>query len=197
MLGAGEGWGKSILYHSRLKDKFEQFFNRADTFALGVCNGCQMLSSIKEIIPGAEHWPRFLRNSSEQYEARFVMVEVSSDHSILFKDMKGSRLPVSTAHGEGRAVFLEKSSATAMHQAGQLCLRFIDNSGNPTERYPLNPNGSVGGLSGFTNDSGRFTIMMPHPERVFRTVSNSWHPGGWGEYSPWIKMFQNARQWVE
>jgi phosphoribosylformylglycinamidine synthase len=192
VLGAGEGWGKSILYNDGLKDSFEQFFNRNDTFAIGVCNGCQMLSSIKQLVPGADHWPRFLRNTSEQYEARFVMVEISSEKSVLFKDMQGSRLPVSTAHGEGRAVFDYDESAQALKQNNQVCVRFIDHSGMVTERYPLNPNGSQGGLTGFTNEDGRFTIMMPHPERVFRSVSNSWHPTGWGEYSPWIKLFQNA-----
>jgi phosphoribosylformylglycinamidine synthase len=192
VLGAGEGWGKSILYNEAIKEKFEIFFGRDDTFAVGVCNGCQMLSSIKEIIPGASHWPRFLRNTSEQYEARFVMVEISSDKSILFDGMKGSRLPVSTAHGEGRAVFESSDALRAVTGSSQACMRFIDNQGQPTERYPLNPNGSTDGLTGFTNDDGRFTIMMPHPERVFRSVANSWHPPGWGEYSPWIKIFQNA-----
>ena len=196
VLGAGEGWGKSILYNPMLKDEFEKFFDRSDTFALGVCNGCQMLSSIKKIIPGAENWPRFLKNHSEQYEARFVMVEVSSEQSILFDGMKGSMFPVSTAHGEGRAVFFSDQAKLALQENSQVCVRYVDNSGKPTEKYPLNPNGSGEGMTGFTNEDGRFTIMMPHPERVFRSVSNSWHPGGWGEYSPWIKIFQNARKWA-
>ena len=181
VLGAGEGWGKSILYNPSLKGEFENFFDRRDTFALGVCNGCQMLSSIKQIIPGAENWPKFLRNHSEQYEARFVMVEVSSDQSILFDGMKGSMFPVSTAHGEGQAVFASDLEKLTLQENAQVCVRYVDNSGNPTEKYPLNPNGSEGGMTGFTNEDGRFTVMMPHPERVFRTVSNSWHPRGWGE----------------
>ena len=196
VLGAGEGWGKSILYNEKLKDKFEAFFNRSDSFVLGVCNGCQMLSSIKQIIPGTAYWPRFLRNTSEQYEARFVMVEVSSDKSVLLKDMQGSKFPVSTAHGEGRAVFADSRAQNELVKQRQTCLRYVDSQGEPTQRYPMNPNGSVNGLTGFTNDDGRITIMMPHPERVFRSVSNSWNPGDWGEFSPWIKIFKNAREWV-
>ena len=196
VLGAGEGWAKSILYNEMLKESFQEFFNRHDTFALGVCNGCQMMSSIKDIIPGASHWPKFLRNASEQYEARFVMVEVCSEKSILFQDMKGSKIPVSTAHGEGRSVFAESADRDLLERNDQIGLRFVDNQGEVTETYPLNPNGSERGLTGFTNEDGRFTIMMPHPERIFRTVSNSWHPENWGEYSPWIKIFQNARNWV-
>jgi phosphoribosylformylglycinamidine synthase len=196
VLGAGEGWGKSILFNNRLKDEFEKFFNRSDTFALGVCNGCQMMSSIKDLIPGAAHWPRFLRNTSEQYEARFTMVEVCSEQSILLKGMAGSRFPVSVAHGEGRAEFGSPDAIDEMTNQDQLCLRFVDNTGLPTQTYPYNPNGSIGGLTGFSNRDGRVTIMMPHPERVFRSLSNSWHPGDWGEFSPWIRIFQNARKWV-
>ncbi len=197
VLGAGEGWGKSILFSTRLKDEFERFFNRTDTFALGVCNGCQMMSSIKNLIPGATHWPRFLGNRSEQYEARLVMVEVCSEKSILFNGMKGSKFPVSVAHAEGRADFASEQALTTIKAQEQLCLRFVDNRGEPTATYPYNSNGSIQGMTGFTNHDGRATIMMPHPERVFRTLSNSWHPDGWGEFSPWIKIFQNARQWVE
>jgi phosphoribosylformylglycinamidine synthase len=196
VLGAGEGWGKSILFNNRLKDEFEKFFNRSDTFALGVCNGCQMMSSIKNLIPGADHWPRFLRNTSEQYEARFTMVEVCSEKSILMDGMVGSRFPVSVAHGEGRAEFGSSEAIHEMEKQDQLCLRFVDNTGQPTQTYPYNPNGSIQGLTGFSNQDGRVTIMMPHPERVFRTLSNSWHPDDWGEYSPWIRIFQNARKWV-
>ena len=196
VLGAGEGWGKSILYNSRLKMEFEQFFNRVDTFSLGVCNGCQMMASIKSLVPGADSWPTFLRNQSEQYEARFVMVEVTSQKSILFNGMQDSKFPVSVAHGEGRVVFANPEAEQRLGELDQLCLRFVDNRGNPTQGYPYNPNGSASGLTGFTNHDGRATIMMPHPERVFRTVSNSWHPQGWGEYSPWISIFQNARNWV-
>ena len=197
VLGAGEGWGKSILFNRRLKDEFTEFFHRVDTFSLGVCNGCQMMSSIKSLIPGAVHWPKFLRNASEQYEARLVMVEVCSEKSILFNGMAGSKLPVSVAHGEGRADFANNHAVNKITAQAQLCLRFIDNRGNPTTTYPYNSNGSIGGMTGFTNHDGRVTIMMPHPERVFRTLANSWHPDGWGEFSPWLKIFQNARQWVD
>lgn len=209
VLGAGEGWGKSILFNAALKDKFQRFFYRTDTFALGVCNGCQMLSSIKEIIPGAQSWPRFRKNRSEQYEARFVMVEVQASQSILFQDMQGSRFAVSTAHAEGRAEFAGEFNAefpaefpaatnkNSPSMVKQVCLKYLDNHGVVTETYPLNPSGSPHGVTGFTNADGRFTIMMPHPERVFRTNANSWHPQEWGEYSPWIKLFLNARNWVK
>lgn len=197
VLGAGEGWGKSILFNPRLKDQFEKFFNRADTFSLGVCNGCQMMSSIKSLIPGAHHWPKFLRNASEQYEARVLMVEVCSEKSVLFTDMAGSKFPVSVAHGEGRVAFDSDYVMNEVQAQNQLCLRFIDNRGQPTTTYPYNSNGSIRGMTGFTSHDGRATIMMPHPERVFRTLANSWHPDGWGEYSPWIKIFRNARMWVD
>jgi phosphoribosylformylglycinamidine synthase len=196
VLGAGEGWGKSVLYNPRLKEVFQEFFGRLDTFALGVCNGCQMMSSIKNIIPGAAHWPRFVRNESEQYEARFVMIEVCSEKSIMFAGMAGSRFPVAVAHGEGRASFGDTESLAILQDSDRICLRFIDHAGNPAGNYPLNPNGSPQGVTGFTNDDGRFTIMMPHPERVFRAVSNSWYPDEWGEFSPWIKIFCNARKWL-
>ena len=195
-LGAGQGWGKSILFNPRLKDCFERFFERLDIFALGVCNGCQMMASIKSIIPGAAAWPRFARNRSEQFEARFVMLEVCSEKSILLRDMGGSKIPVSSAHGEGRTVFPDSPGEQRMQDRQQACLRYIDNYGNPTTVYPYNPNGSAHGWTGFTNADGRITIMMPHPERVLRAVTNSWHPDDWGEYSPWIKMFRNARDWV-
>ena len=275
VLGAGEGWAKSILYNARLRDAFAEFFARDDTFALGVCNGCQMLAAVKELVPGAAHWPRFARNKSAQYEARVAMVEVCSDKSILLRDMRGSMLPVSTAHGEGRAVFDgvgvdgfedrvhagdgfgdgvavdggdgfgdgvvvdgddgfgdgvvvdggdgvgdgadagvdvvggDDVNVDAGHGAGdgfapldraqQVCLRFVDHHGRAGETYPANPNGSPGGVTGFTNADGRFTIMMPHPERVFRAACNSWRPSAaadWGEFSPWIQIFRNARRWV-
>ena len=199
VLGAGEGWAKSILYNSRLRDIFAEFFARADTFALGVCNGCQMMAAIKELIPGAAHWPGFARNRSEQYEARVAMVEVCSDESVLLRGMRGAMLPVSTAHGEGRAEFAD-SDLARLERRRQIVLRFVDNHGRASEVYPANPNGSPGGVTGFTNEDGRFTIMMPHPERVFRAVCNSWRPCGeddWGEYSPWIRIFRNARVWVD
>jgi len=192
VLGAGEGWAKSVLYNPRAREAFAAFFGRGDTFALGVCNGCQMMSNLSELIPGAADWPKFVRNRSEQFEARLVAVEVVDSPSLFFRGMAGSRLPVVVAHGEGRAVF---ASAAAQSRAGA-ALRFVDNRGAPTDRYPLNPNGSAGGITGVTTADGRFTILMPHPERVFRTVQMSWHPQGWGEDSPWLRMFRNAREWV-
>jgi phosphoribosylformylglycinamidine synthase len=193
VLGAGQGWAKSILFNARARRVFEAFFARRDSFALGVCNGCQMLAALKEIIPGAAHWPTFLRNRSEQYEARFVMVEVLESPSILFAGMAGSRMPVAAAHGEGRAVFAREADARGAIAA----LRFVDHYGKPTETYPLNPNGSPGGLTGFTTADGRFTAIMPHPERVFRSVQMSWAPDGAGEDSPWMRVFRNARVWVD
>jgi phosphoribosylformylglycinamidine synthase len=189
VLGAGQGWAKSILFNARLKDEFAAFFQRPDTFALGVCNGCQMMSNLAAIIPGAQGWPTFQRNRSEQFEARFAMVEILESPSIFFKGMAGSKLPVAVSHGEGRAVFAgtEKSA---------LAVRHVDNRGVPASTYPFNPNGSPEGITGVTTPDGRFTIMMPHPERVFRTAQMSWHPAGWGENSPWLTMFRNARQWV-
>ena len=189
VLGAGQGWAKSVLFHPELKDQFADFFNRTDTFALGVCNGCQMMSNLASIIPGAQHWPTFHRNRSEQFEARFAMVEIPSSPSILLAGMAGSALPVVVSHGEGRAVF-------ANDQRPSIALRYIDNRGAPATTYPFNPNGSPGGITGVTTPDGRFTIMMPHPERVFRTVQMSWHPAGLGEDSPWMRIFRNARQWV-
>jgi phosphoribosylformylglycinamidine synthase len=191
VLGAGEGWAKSILFNARARDEFEGFFGRSDVFALGVCNGCQMMSNLQEIIPGTDHWPHFVRNRSEQFEARFVMVEVARSPSILLSGMEGSRFPVATAHGEGYAEF---SSKAQLREAQRfVSLRYVDNYGKPTERYPYNPNGSPQGTTGLTSTDGRFTILMPHPERVFRQVQNSWHPGDWGEYGPWMRMFRNAR----
>ncbi len=192
VLGAGEGWAKSILFNPRARHEFESFFGRRDSFGLGVCNGCQMMAALRELVPGAADWPRFIRNRSEQFEARFVMVEVTDSPSILFAGMAGSRIPVSTAHGEGRAAF---ASADARARA-IVGLRFVDNRGAPTETYPLNPNGSPGGITGLTTPDGRFTIVMPHPERVFRSAQCSWRPDGWGDESPWLRVFRNARAWV-
>ncbi|MBV8045905.1 MAG: phosphoribosylformylglycinamidine synthase [Paludibacterium sp.] len=191
VLGAGEGWAKSILFNNRAREAFQAFFGRSDVFALGVCNGCQMMSNLAGIIPGAEHWPTFRRNASEQFEARFSMVEVPQTPSIFLADMAGSQLPVVVSHGEGRAVFAPGAQALA-----EVALRFIDLEGRPTETYPLNPNGSPSGITGVTTADGRFTIMMPHPERVFRTVQNSWHPDDWGENGAWYRMFASARKWV-
>ncbi len=194
VLGAGAGWAKSILYNSRARDAFSGFFERADTLGLGVCNGCQMLSGLAELIPGADAWPRFVRNRSEQFEARFVMVEVMPSASLFLSGMEGSRMPIAVAHGEGRVeyrddVFPEAANALA-------ALRYVDHYARATVAYPLNPNGSLGGLTGFTNQDGRFTIMMPHPERVFRSVQHSWSPDSWGEEGPWLRLFKNARAWL-
>jgi phosphoribosylformylglycinamidine synthase len=196
VLGAGGGWAKSILLNSRARDQLAAFFAREDTFALGVCNGCQMLARLKELIPGAEDWPTFARNRSEQFEARLVMVEVLESPSILLDDMGGSRLPVAVAHGEGRAAFPDPAAADRLASSRQAALRYVDNRGDPSEVYPYNPNGSPGGLTGLTSRDGRVTIMMPHPERVFRTVQHSWHPDHWGEDAPWMRLFRNARAWV-
>ncbi len=194
VLGAGEGWAKSILFNPRARDEFSAFFQREDTFALGVCNGCQMMSKLHEIIPGAAHWPHFARNQSEQFEARLVMVEVQHSPSILFDGMAGSRLPVVTAHGEGYADF--GTVARLKTAQAYTSLRYVDNYGQTTETYPLNPNGSPQGVTGLTTPDGRFSIMMPHPERLFRAVQHSWRPAGWHENGAWLRMFQNARKWV-
>ena len=194
VLGAGEGWAKSILFNPRARDEFEAFFQRSDTFALGVCNGCQMMSNLHQIIPGAENWAHFSRNQSEQFEARFVMVEVQQSPSILFDGMAGSRMPIVVAHGEGYADFGGSKKLKAAQDI--VTLRYVDHCGNTTETYPLNPNGSPQGITGLTTPDGRFSIMMPHPERVFRAVQNSWYPREWQENGAWLRMFQNARKWV-
>ena len=194
VLGAGEGWAKSILFNPRAHDEFSAFFQREDTFALGVCNGCQMMSNLHEIIPGAEHWPHFVRNRSEQFEARFVMVEVQKSTSIFFDGMAGSRMPIVVSHGEGYADF--GSTAKLNDAQPMVTLRYVDNIGKPTEKYPLNPNGSPKGVTGLTTPDGRFSIMMPHPERVFRALQNSWHPADWNENGAWLRIFQNARKWI-
>ncbi|MEX1221050.1 MAG: phosphoribosylformylglycinamidine synthase [Idiomarina sp.] len=195
VLGAGEGWAKSILFNSRARDEFSAFFERDKTFALGVCNGCQMLSNLKDLIPGTEHWPRFVTNRSERFEARFSMVEVQETKSLFLKGMAGSRMPIAVSHGEGLAEFHGDALAQA-EQQNLIALRYTDNWGKVTENYPANPNGSPAGITGLTNSDGRVTIMMPHPERVFRTVANSWHPDEWGEDSPWMRMFRNARVYI-
>jgi len=193
VLGAGEGWAKSILFNSRARDVFETYFNRDDTFSLGICNGCQMMANLKSLIPGAEHWPHFVRNNSEQFEGRFSLVEVMESPSILMQGMAGSTMPIAVAHGEGRAEY----KSAEQRQNAKSVMRFVDHNAKPTEVYPLNPNGSPEGLTGFCNDDGRATIMMPHPERVFRTVQHSWHPDDWQEDSPWMRMFRNARVFTE
>jgi phosphoribosylformylglycinamidine synthase len=192
VLGGGQGWAKSILYNARARSEFERFFARPDTFALGSCNGCQMMAALKEIIPGAERWPAFVRNRSEQFEARFVMVEIPDSPSVLFRGMAGSRVPIATAHGEGRARFSSPEDA----RKAVVAMRFVDHRGRATETYPLNPNGSPQGITGLTTPDGRFTIVMPHPERVFRSVQMSWAPDSAPEDSPWMQIFYNARAWV-
>jgi phosphoribosylformylglycinamidine synthase len=194
VLGAGEGWAKSILFNARAREEFAAYFQRSDTFALGVCNGCQMMSNLHDIIPGADNWAHFARNQSEQFEARFVMVEVQSSPSIFFNDMAGSHMPIVVSHGEGYANFGDRKRLNAAQ--GLVTLRYVDHRGNATETYPLNPNGSPQGITGLTTPDGRFSIMMPHPERVFRAAQNSWHPSDWQENGAWLKMFQNARKWV-
>jgi phosphoribosylformylglycinamidine synthase len=195
VLGAGEGWAKSILYNARAYDEFSAFFNRSDSFGLGICNGCQMMSNLYQMIPGAAHWPRFVRNKSEQFEARVVMAEILESASLFLDAMQGSMMPVVVAHGEGR-IETRDCSAAGLLERKLACLRYVDAAGETSEIYPLNPNGSEQGLNGFSNEDGRFTIMMPHPERIFRSVQNSWSAPEWGEYSPWMRLFRNARRWV-
>ena len=197
VLGAGEGWAKSILFNARARDGFQAFFERKDSFALGVCNGCQMMSNLHELIPGTENWPRFVRNRSEQFEARVAMVQVQESASIFLQGMAGSRLPIAIAHGEGHAEFESEEALLQADLSGSVALRFIDNHGKVTESYPANPNGSPRGITGLSNKDGRVTIMMPHPERVFRAVQNSWRPDEWQEDAGWMRMFRNARVWVD
>ena len=196
VLGAGEGWAKSILFNKNAKAMFKAFFEREDTFSLGVCNGCQMLSNLKEIIPGSETWPRFVQNKSERFEARFSLVEIQENPSIFFEGMAGSRMPIAVSHGEGRAEFSSDEAIDAANESGTVAMRYVDNYGQITETYPANPNGSPDGITALTTTDGRVTIMMPHPERVFRTVANSWHPDEWQEDSPWVRMFRNARKFI-
>ena len=201
VLGGGAGWAKSILFNARARDDFEAFFARPDVFALGVCNGCQMMANLTSIIPGAAHWPRFTKNKSEQFEARFVTVEVMESPSLFFNGMAGSRIPVPTAHGEGFADFSQQGDAAKATPV----IRYVDNAGAATDAYPLNPNGSAGGINGYTTADGRFSIVMPHPERMFRPVQHSWAPAAWSanhangtgnDSGPWMRMFRNARVWL-
>jgi len=196
VLGAGEGWAKSILFNARVRDDFGAFFARPDSFALGICNGCQMMSNLHDLIPGAEAWPHFVRNASEQFEARTVLVEIPKNPSLFLADMAGSRLPIAVAHGEGRAEFRRPEHLQQLIAGAQVALCFVDHCGVLASTYPYNPNGSPHGITGLTTPDGRFSIFMPHPERVFRTVANSWHPEEWGEDGPWLRMFRNARVWV-
>ncbi|WP_347507133.1 phosphoribosylformylglycinamidine synthase [Pseudomonas anguilliseptica] len=197
VLGAGEGWAKSILFNARARDGFQAFFERKDSFALGVCNGCQMMSNLHELIPGTEFWPHFVRNRSEQFEARVAMVQVQESASIFLQGMAGSRMPIAIAHGEGHAEFENEEALLEADLSGCVAMRFIDNHGKVTETYPANPNGSPRGITGLTSRDGRVTIMMPHPERVFRAVQNSWKPDDWQEDAGWMRMFRNARVWVD
>lgn len=196
VLGAGGGWAKSVLFHDQVRDAFQAFFEREDTFTLGVCNGCQMLANLQAIVPGSEHWPRFVRNLSEQFEARLSLVEVLDSPSILLAGMQGARLPIVTSHGEGRAEFATAEEQLAFTANGCMPLRYIDNYGQPASVYPANPNGSPEGIAGACSADGRVTLLMPHPERVQRTVQHSWHPSEWGEEGPWLRLFRNARVWV-
>ncbi len=197
VLGAGEGWAKSILFNERLRDAFAGFFQREDSFTLGVCNGCQMVSTLKDLIPGAAHWPHFVRNRSEQFEARLALARVEASPSILLAGMAGSHLPIAVAHGEGRARFADPAAEAACEASGAVALRFVGNDLAPAAHYPANPNGSPAGITGLTSLDGRATVMMPHPERVFRTVQYSWAPPQWGEDGGWMRLFRNARQWLE
>ena len=191
-LGAGIGWARSITFNPTLADQFKGFFGRTDTFGLGVCNGCQMFAELANIIPGAQDWPRFTTNQSERFEARLSMVEVLESPSLFLQGMAGSRLPIAVAHGEGFANFKHRGNAAQAIAA----MRFVDNHGQATEQYPFNPNGSAGGLTAVTTADGRFTAMMPHPERVFRNVQMSWTSGDISATSPWLRVWQNARKWV-
>jgi len=196
VLGAGEGWAKSALFNSRARDAFQGFFERNDSFTLGVCNGCQMMSNLHELIPGSEFWPHFVRNRSEQFEARVAMVQIQESNSIFLQGMAGSRMPIAIAHGEGHAEFESEEALLEADLSGCVAMRFVDNHGKVTEAYPANPNGSPRGITGLTSRDGRVTIMMPHPERVFRAVQNSWRSEDWNEDAPWMRMFRNARVWV-
>jgi len=196
VLGAGEGWAKSILFHAQAREQFEAFFARPDSFTLGVCNGCQMLSALKSLIPGTEHWPRFVRNRGEQFEGRFSLVEILDSPSVLLEGMAGSRFAVAVAHGEGRAEFGNAAQIDHLAAASQVAVRYVDNRGGIATTYPANPNGSPQGIAAVTSTDGRVLITMPHPERSWRVAQNSWHPAAGGEFSGWMRLFRNARRWV-
>jgi phosphoribosylformylglycinamidine synthase len=196
VLGAGEGWAKSILFHDRTREEFARYFQRGDTFTLGVCNGCQMMAALKQLVPGAGHWPRFVRNRGEQFEGRFSLVEILESPSVLLAGMAGSRLPVAVAHGEGRAEFAIGTQQAELLAARQVAFRYVDNFGAVAKTYPANPNGSPLGIAAVTSNDGRVLITMPHPERSFRITQNSWHPRTDAEFSGWMRIFRNARVWV-
>lgn len=197
VLGAGEGWAKTVLFNEQIRDQFQTFFQRPDSFSLGVCNGCQMLSNLKTLIPGAELWPRFVRNHSEQFEARFSLVRVEESPSIFLQGMAGSHMPIAISHGEGRAEFSSQKAMDRLLASNQVAMRFLNNQGQIAATYPANPNGSPDGITGVSSSDGRATLMMPHPERVYRTVQNSWHPDDWGEDGAWMRIFRNARKFVD
>ncbi|VFP81686.1 phosphoribosylformylglycinamidine synthase [Candidatus Erwinia haradaeae] len=196
VLGAGSGWAKSILYNNRMRDLFEDFFHQSETLVLGVCNGCQMLSNLRELIPGSKEWPYFIRNKSDRFEGRLSLVEVLKSKSLLFDGMTGSKIPIVVAHAEGYAKARNKTNLTQLEEKDLITLRFVNNFGYPTQKYPANPNGSPNGIAAITNENGRVTIMMPHPERIYRTINHSWHPDTWGEDSPWMRLFRNARKQI-
>ena len=191
VLGAGRGWANSILLNHKAKDEFSEYFLRNDSFTLGVCNGCQMISNLRDIIPGTENWPSFERNTSEQFEARFTGVRINNSKSLFFAGMQDSVMPIAIAHGEGKASFKSKLPENT------ISMQYVDHSGNASQIYPHNPNGSENAAAAICDETGRVTIMMPHPERVFRAVQNSWHPNNWDERSPWMRMFDNAREWIK
>ena len=196
VLGAGGGWAKSVLFNENAQNQFKTFFHREETFSLGICNGCQMMSQLKNLIPGADHWPRFVRNLSEQFEARLNMVEVLESNSIFLNGMEGSMIPIATSHGEGRVQYSNDGDMNALIEASGVTIRYVDNFGQPAINYPDNPNGSESGFAGFCSEDGRSTIMMPHPERVMRTEQFSWCPDDWKDHGPWARFFVNARDWI-
>jgi len=196
VLGAGGGWAKSILFNEPLRKQFETFFARSSTLSLGVCNGCQMMSLLHELIPGANNWPRFERNHSEQFEARVSLVRIAASPSVFLQGMNDSIFPIAIAHGEGRAKFLDTTIHSQLKIAHGISMQYVDNFDQITEHYPENPNGSPAGIAGVCSKDGRATIMMPHPERVFRAVQNSWRSSDWQEDAPTMRMFRNARSWL-
>jgi phosphoribosylformylglycinamidine synthase len=197
VLGAGEGWAKSILFHEPVREQFQRFFARSDSFALGICNGCQMFAALKTLIPGTTHWPRFVKNRSEQYEARFPLVEVLSSPSVLFAGMAGSLLPIAVSHGEGRAEFASSAAAQECAESGLVSFRYVNHDRSLAQRYPANPSGTPLGIAALSNADGRVSITMPHPERSFRYLQNSWRPRGAAGYSGWMRLFRNARRFVD
>jgi phosphoribosylformylglycinamidine synthase len=196
VLGAGEGWAKSILFHEAVRDEFARFFARGDSFALGFCNGCQMFAALKSLIPGTDLWPRFVSNRSEQYEARFAMVEILRSPSVVLEGMSGSFLPIATAHGEGRAEFVSQAAAQQCANSGLVAFRYVNRDRTVAITYPANPGGSPFGITALSNADGRVTIMMPHPERSTRYAQSSWRPDGAGYWSGWMRLFRNARKFV-